>query len=102
MLSTLFIFTTDWVMRNTASNISRGIGWYISSILQDLDFADDIALLFHSRLHIQSKTNRLYEYAGHIGLKKITNKKTEVITLNIDNPSPVIINEEIIKGKNSI
>jgi hypothetical protein len=95
MSSTLFILAIDWVMRNTTSDIPRGIRWGTFSILEDLDFADDIALLSHSILHIQSKTNRLYKYAGHIGLK-INTKKTEVMTLNIGNPSPIMINDQIL------
>jgi hypothetical protein len=61
MSSTLFILAIDWVMRNTTSDIPRGIRWVTFSILEDLDFADDIALLSHSHLDIQSKTNKLYK-----------------------------------------
>jgi hypothetical protein len=70
--STLFILAINWVMRNTTSDIPRGIRWGTFSILEDLGFAGDIALLSHSHLHIQSKTNRLNKYAGHIGLKTNT------------------------------
>jgi hypothetical protein len=82
-------------MRDTTSDIPRGIRSGNVSNLEDLDFADDIALLSHSHLHIQSKTNRLYKYARHIGLK-INTKKTEVMTFNIVNPLPVMINDQIL------
>ncbi|XP_077866228.1 uncharacterized protein LOC144353822 [Saccoglossus kowalevskii] len=41
----LFLITLDWVMRNTTVGKARGIQWSMFSKLDDLDFADDIALL---------------------------------------------------------
>ena len=38
-----------------------GIQWGMFSQLDDLDFADDLALLSHSRHHMQLKTSRLEE-----------------------------------------
>ena len=46
----------DWVMRKTTKDKSRGIRWKITSKLEDLDFADDFALLSHTHQHIQDKT----------------------------------------------
>lgn len=85
MSSTLFIIAIDWVMRNTTSDIPRVIRWGTLTTLEALDFADDIVLFSHSHQHIQDKTHRLHEYAGNIGLK-INAKKTEVMTLNVNNP----------------
>lgn len=48
MSSTLFIIAIDWVMRNTTSDIPRGIRWGTFTTLEDLDFADDIVLFSHS------------------------------------------------------
>ncbi len=41
----------DWVMRKTTEGSSTGIRWKFASKLEDLDFADDIALLSSSILH---------------------------------------------------
>lgn len=50
----LFIMKTDWVMRQTVEN---------------LDFADDIALLSSTFDQLQTKATRLEENAGRVGLK---------------------------------
>ena len=55
---------------------------------EDLDFADDIDLLSHTCEHIQKKTKHLSEIAKTIGLN-ISETKTEVLTLNITNSTPI-------------
>ena len=79
MPSFLFNLAIDWVMRKATEDEKRGIGWKINTILEDLDFADDIALLSHTFQHIQQKTNRLSQYAKYmyIGLN-ISETKTEL------------------------
>ena len=52
----LFLLGLDWVMRKAPTDKRRGIRWNFTSLLEDLDFADDIALLsspfndWHERL----------------------------------------------------
>ncbi|KAK7115562.1 hypothetical protein V1264_001403 [Littorina saxatilis] len=70
-------------MRRTTEDQPRGIRWTLFTTLEDLDFADDLALLSHSHQHMQDNT-----FAQQIGLK-ISHKKTEVMTLNIPNPSAI-------------
>ena len=48
----LFLLAIDWVMHETTINKRNGIQWSISSQLDDLDFADYLALLSH--MHLQS------------------------------------------------
>jgi hypothetical protein len=55
MSSQLFNLAIDWVMRKTTKDKPRGIRWKITSKLEDLDFADDLALLSHTHQHIQDK-----------------------------------------------
>lgn len=88
MSALLFNTVIDWVMRKTTEDKARGIRWTLTSTLEDLDFADDIALLSHTHRDIQEKTCRLNQYSEMVGLK-INQKKTEVMTLNIATPSPV-------------
>lgn len=59
MSALLFNLVIDWVMRKTTEDAPRGIRWNISSTLEDLDFADDLALLSHTHHHLQEKTNAL-------------------------------------------
>ena len=45
MSALLFNLAIDWVMRQTTSDRLRGIRWTLFSTLEDLDFADDLALV---------------------------------------------------------
>ncbi|KAL1276316.1 hypothetical protein QQF64_035939 [Cirrhinus molitorella] len=44
----LFLLAIDWVMKQTTDGKKNGIQWTPWSQLDDLDFADDLALLSHS------------------------------------------------------
>ena len=55
----LFNIAIDWVLRRPVEDQRRGIRWTPYSTLKDLDFADDVALLSHTRQHIQEKTDQL-------------------------------------------
>ncbi|KAL9980638.1 hypothetical protein ACROYT_G009248 [Oculina patagonica] len=91
MSALLFNLVIDWVMRRTTEDHPRGIRWTLFSTLEDLDFADDLALLSHTHSHMQEKTSLLSEYAHQVGLN-ISLTKTEVMTLNNSNPQPVKVN----------
>ena len=93
MSAVLFNLAIDWVMRKTTEDAPRGIRWNLFSTLEDLDFADDLALLSHTHQHIQDKTSRLETFGQQIGLK-ISIKKTETMTLNVNRPAPVKVRGE--------
>lgn len=80
-----------WVLRRKTEDHSGGIQWTLFSTLEDLDFVDDLALVFHAHQHIREKTSHLITYILQIGLK-ISQKNTEVMALSIANPSPVQVN----------
>ena len=44
MLGFLFLLCLDWVMRKATTDKRRGIRWNFTTVLEDLDFADDITL----------------------------------------------------------
>ena len=46
-----------------------GIQWTLWTQLEDLDFADDIALLSHTQQQMQAKKDRMAEVAGSVGLR---------------------------------
>ena len=52
--------------------------------LEDLDFADDIALISTTHHQMQKKTDKLAETSQRIGLN-ISNTKTQVMKLNCKN-----------------
>ncbi|KAI4896154.1 hypothetical protein NFI96_009623 [Prochilodus magdalenae] len=93
MSSLLFNLVIDWVMRHTTEDEPRGIRWTLSTNLEDLDFADDLALLSHTHRHMQEKTTRLNTFAQQVGLH-ISRTKTEVMTLNTTNTTPISIEGE--------
>ncbi|XP_061173378.1 uncharacterized protein LOC133182546 [Saccostrea echinata] len=96
MSAVLFNLVIDWVMRKTTEDSPRGIRWCLFSTLEDLDFADDLALMSHTHQHIQEKTNRLQIYGHQVGLR-ISTKKTETMTLNVELPAAVKINGEELR-----
>ena len=96
MSALLFNLTIDWVMRQTTADQPRGIRWTLFSTLEDLDFADDLALLSHTHQQMQEKTSRLNMYAQQVGLK-ISQKKTEVMMLNVSYKAPMKVNGEDLR-----
>ena len=60
----LFGITIDWVMKRSMENKTTGIKWLNNTTLEDLDFADDIALLSHSYNDQQIKTTSLLDIAS--------------------------------------
>jgi hypothetical protein len=93
MSALLLTYVIDWVMRKPTEDLPRGIRWNISSTIEDLDFADDLALLSQTHDHLQEKTDRFSNFANQVGLK-ISQTKTEVMTLNITNPTPIQVDEK--------
>jgi len=89
----LFIVAIDWIMRRTTSDKPRGIQWTMFTKLEDLDFADDIALLSSTGTHMQEKTDRLIRFAKQTGLI-INRKKTQLMNINITPPIATISIEE--------
>ena len=44
----LFSRCVDWLMKRATVNVKREITWTLMDTLEDLDFADDIVLLYSS------------------------------------------------------
>ena len=44
----LFLLVIDWIMKICTKQRRNGIQWTLNTQLEDLDFADDLALLSHS------------------------------------------------------
>ena len=89
----LFNLIIDWVTRQTTFDRPWGIRWTLVSTHEVLYFADDKALVSHTHQHMQEKTTHLRMFAQQIGLK-ISQKKTEMMMLNVSNSSPVKVNGE--------
>ena len=77
----MFLVAIDWIMKTTTKNRRNGIQWTLWSQLDDLYFADDLALLSHSHGHMQDKTYLLNLVSAQTGLN-INMNKTEIMKAN--------------------
>ena len=86
----LFILAVDWLMKESTSGSRNGIQWTLLTQLDDLDFADDIALVSHNHSQMQDKTSTVNQLSGSIGLRihpgkpkilKIKTEDTQAITV---------------------
>lgn len=100
MSALLFILAIDWVMKSTLNGSNTGIRWTLFTNLEDLDYADDLALLSHTEHHMQSKTTTLQYNANNIGLK-INVNKTEVMSLNTKQPVQIQLDGNTLNNTNS-
>ena len=64
----LFLLVIDWVMKTTTQGSRMVIQSSLLSQLHDLDFAYDIALLYHDHKHAQDKFRSLATTTGMTGL----------------------------------
>jgi len=76
----IFVLIVDWVMWRT--NVRRrGLRRKFTSVLEDLDYADDVALISSRFADLREKTDRLAAIAGIVGLK-INPRKTKTLRMN--------------------
>ena len=84
----LFVLVIDWIMQKTTRR-KKGIQWGLE-MMEDLDFADDLALLSTSRRNLQQKTNELEVHAKRTGLN-INTAKTKVMKIKTEDNQPIVI-----------
>ena len=76
MSALLFLLVVDLATRNTWQEGDTEIRRKFTTMLEDVDFANDIALLSSTRQHIQTKTDKLAHKAGRVGLKVNVDKSS--------------------------
>ena len=86
----LFSMAVDWLMRTVTQGRRQGIRWTLSTVLEDLDNADDIGLISNKYQDAQQKSERLSKLANTLNLKVNTNK-TQVLRKNTRVNDPVMI-----------
>ncbi|PIK40131.1 hypothetical protein BSL78_23032 [Apostichopus japonicus] len=82
-----------WVTRKATLNGENGIRWKFTNKLDDIDFADDIALMSSTKQEMQIKTNLVADEASRVGLD-INKQKTKVMRINTRNQEPIFIGQE--------
>lgn len=95
----LFLLTLDWVMKKVNA-VPHGIRWNLTERLGDLDFADDICLLTHSKTELESLLTRLVKYSSQAGLQ-INVAKTKLIRLNTNTVCNLSLQGESIEEVDS-
>ena len=85
-----FLLAIDWIMKTTTQGKRNGIQWTIWNQLEDLDFADDVALLAHSHTQMQDKILTLNRNSAKLGLH-INLEKTKIMKCNNTCNNPVKI-----------
>ena len=89
----LFTLAMNWIMKETTRVKKRGIRWTLTSVLEDLDYADDVGLLSSSHKDMQEKTTRMKETSELIGLK-VNKKKTKVMRINSKRNDAIRIDDQ--------
>ena len=84
----LFLLVIDWIMKICTKQRRNGIQWTLNTQLEDLDFADDLALLSHSHQQMQEKTSELAAISSRVGLN-IHKCKTKILKVNAVSMEPV-------------
>ena len=92
----LFLIVIDWVMNRTVKNNRKGIRWKLTTTLDDLDFADDLALFSSRWSFAQEKLNRLSQFGETVG------SKTIVLRKNPGRLDPLTIREREVEDVESL
>jgi hypothetical protein len=75
----LFLLAIDYTTRESTEGKRNGIQWTMWQQLDDLDFADDIALISSTQQQMQEKTSLVAETSiklGHMHTKEVINLNT--------------------------
>ena len=86
-----FIIVINWVLCRTTEG--KGIRWTLTSVLEDLDYADDIVLLSHLSSDMQDKIERPNLFARQVGLN-INTQKTKVMAVSTAAPVPITAGQQ--------
>ncbi|VDO59757.1 unnamed protein product [Schistosoma curassoni] len=96
----LFLLMVDWVMRTSTSEVKLGIQWKAQNQLDDLDFAGDLALLFHTHEQMQIKTASVAAVCASVGVN-IHKGKTKVLKFKTENSNPITLDVETLEDAES-
>ena len=86
-------------MKQVTNNSPTGIQWSLTEQLEDLDFADDLALLAHTHQQMQEKSHKLEITAASLGLK-INSSKNKIMRINNKN-TPITMDQNQLEDVTS-
>ncbi|VDO71067.1 unnamed protein product [Schistosoma margrebowiei] len=87
-------------MKTSTSEGKHGIHWTAQNQLNDLDFADDLALLSHAHEQMQIKTASVATVSASVGLN-IHKGKTKVHKFKTENSNPITLDGETLEDVES-
>ncbi|XP_078352349.1 uncharacterized protein LOC144637055 [Oculina patagonica] len=85
------------IIKNT-SNTKRGLRWKLNAVLNNLDYANDIALLSRRHKDLREKCNRLHQLPRFTGLRINTTNTKVADPIFIDRQEVVDVNSFIYLG----
>ena len=78
LLPFLFLLAIDWMPKTFTAQRGNGIQWTPWTQLDDLDFADNLAILSRTQQQMQEKTSMVADNSDRLGLK-VHRGKTKVL-----------------------
>ncbi|VDP31512.1 unnamed protein product [Schistosoma margrebowiei] len=87
-------------MKTSTSEGKHGIQWTAQNQLDDLDFADDLALLSRTHEQMQMKTASVAAVSASVGLS-IHKGKTKVLKVKAENNNPITLDGETLENVES-
>ncbi|VDO80521.1 unnamed protein product [Schistosoma margrebowiei] len=87
-------------MKTSTSERKHGTQWTAQNQLDDLDFADDLALLSHTHEQMQMKTASVAAVSASVGLS-IHKGKTKVLKFKAENNNPITLDGETLENVES-
>ena len=85
----------DRVMRKVTKDKKRGIRWNFTTVLEDLDFVDDFALLSSKFSDLRENIRRFKEEAARVGLKLHARKCKTLRTRHAKSERIVVNGEQV-------
>ncbi|RXN17613.1 reverse transcriptase SR3 [Labeo rohita] len=86
----LFLLAMDCIMRSSTSRHKNSIQWALWKQLDDLEFADDLALLSYSQQQMQVKINIVAFMSSQVGLN-IHKDRTKILKVNTTSTEPITL-----------
>ncbi|VDP03651.1 unnamed protein product, partial [Schistosoma margrebowiei] len=83
-------------MKTSTSEEKRGIQWTARNQLDDLDFADDLALLSRTHEQMQIKAASVAAVSASVGLS-IRKGKNKVLKFKAENNNPITLDGETLE-----
>ncbi|VDO54806.1 unnamed protein product [Schistosoma margrebowiei] len=87
-------------MKTSTSEGKYGLQWTAQNQLDELDFADDLALLSHTHEQMQVKTDSVAAVSASVSLN-IRKGKTKVLEFKAKNSNPSTLDRETLEGVKS-